>query len=65
MVATVKAKGDTVGAGHLTISGDIDPFADSPTFAIKLALEHLNLPAINDFTKAYAKVTVEPRHTKP
>ncbi len=59
MVATVKAKGDTIGAGHFTISGDIDPFAANPTFAIKASLEHLNLPAINDFTKAYAKVTVE------
>jgi hypothetical protein len=58
-IAALKAAGDTIGDGRLTLSGDIDPFAAQPTFSLRLSLEHLDLPAINELTKAYADVDIE------
>ncbi|MBA2481109.1 MAG: DUF748 domain-containing protein [Planctomycetes bacterium] len=59
LVSTLKARGSTVGGGALEIDGDIDPFAPKPTFTIRLKLERLDLPAINELTKAYANVDIE------
>lgn len=58
-VATLKAEGVTVGGGKLRLSGDIDPFAEKPTFVLRASLEGLDLTAINELLKAYAKVDVE------
>jgi hypothetical protein len=59
LVSTLKAEGATVGGGSLSIDGDIDPFATDPTFTVRVKLEHLDLPAINELTKAYANVDIE------
>jgi hypothetical protein len=58
-VATLKADGETIGGGHLALTGDIDPFAAQPTFSLKLALERVDLPALNPLTRAYADVDIE------
>nr|MBA3709653.1 DUF748 domain-containing protein [Planctomycetota bacterium] len=51
--------GETVGGGRLSLEGDVDPFAKDPTFTLRLALEHVDLPTINELTKAYANVDIE------
>jgi hypothetical protein len=51
--------GVTIGGGKLTVSGEANPFTKSPRFDVDAKLEGVDLTALNDFLKAYAKVDVK------
>ena len=52
-------RGVTVGGGKLNVSGAANPFTESPRFDVNAQLEDVDLTALNDFLKAYAKVDVK------
>lgn len=56
--AKITARGETIGGGHLTLLTQAEPLAEQPHFLVKLELEGVSLPALNDFLKAYAGVDV-------
>lgn len=56
--AKINARGETIGGGHLTLLTQAEPLAEQPHFLLKLELEGVSLPALNDFLKAYAGVDV-------
>ncbi len=57
--AGVTARGATVGGGRLDIQLQLDPVATTPTYQVAAQLTNVNLPALNDFLKAYGKFDVE------
>ena len=57
--ADFRASGTTLGGGELDIHVKLDPLADSPRFDLELALESVNLVALNDFLEAYGKFNVK------
>jgi len=56
--ATIKLQGETIGRGILTIRTQIEPLAQQPHFLLKLQLEQVSLPALNEFLRAYAGIDV-------
>lgn len=56
--ARIDAHGETIGGGHLTVLTQLEPLADQPHFLLKLKLEDVSLPALNDFLRAYGGVDV-------
>jgi hypothetical protein len=58
-LAKLHATGTSIGDGALTVDGSIDPFAEQPTFDIRLSLEHADMRAMNDMFKAYGNFDVE------
>jgi hypothetical protein len=57
--AGVTARGTSVGGGVLDLQLQLDPLAASPTYQVTAQLTNLDLPALNDFLKAYGKFDVE------
>jgi hypothetical protein len=57
--AGVTAHSTTVGGGRLEIQLQLDPVAKAPTYQVTAQLTNVNLPALNDFLKAYGKFDVE------
>lgn len=55
----LKLRGTTIGDGQLGLEMHFDPMASTPAFDLNLALDGLNLPALNDFFRAYANVDLE------
>jgi hypothetical protein len=49
----------SIGNGKLTIKMAINVLKSMPDFDLNLAFEDVNIPALNDFFKAYAKVDLE------
>ncbi|HEX6242001.1 MAG TPA: DUF748 domain-containing protein [Polyangiales bacterium] len=58
-VAEFKLDGVLMRSGQLKITGDIDPFAEKPTFHLKTRLDDLRIAQLNDFLKAYVNVDAE------
>jgi hypothetical protein len=56
--ATIIAEADVYG-GHVNLDVKLDILAEYPTFDIQAEVQHLNLPGLNAFFKAYGKFTVE------
>jgi hypothetical protein len=56
--ATIVLAGETIGEGQLKISTQLEPLAIDPHFLLKLELEKVSLPALNEFMRAYAGVDV-------
>lgn len=52
-------KGVTLGGGKLSVIGAANPFTQSPRFNIDAQLEDVDLTALNNFLRAYAKVDVK------
>lgn len=52
--STLYVKGSSIGNGNLNISGRLNILKEVPDMDIKLALENVNLPALNNYTEAYA-----------
>jgi hypothetical protein len=57
-VATVLVEGVTPGDGRLALSSELEPLAPQPRFHLKLKVDKLSLPAINQFLLAYGNVDV-------
>lgn len=51
--------GVTVGGGELRLEGAANLFTRAPRFDVNASLENVNLVALNDFLRAYAKVDVK------
>lgn len=49
----------SIGGGELAASGELDIVKQLPDFDINLSLEGVDLTALNDFAKAYAKADIE------
>jgi hypothetical protein len=54
----VSLEGESIGGGHLVINIQAEPLAAQPHFYFTLSLQHVALPALNDFLRAYANVDV-------
>ena len=51
--ATIVLEGETIGGGGLKIAAQLEPLARDPHFLLKLELEKVSLPAMNEFLRAY------------
>ena len=56
--STIVLEGETIGGGQLKISAQLEPLAIEPHFLLKLELEKVSLPALNEFLRAYAGIDV-------
>lgn len=56
--ATLLVEGVTPGNGQLSLSSELEPLAPKPRFHLKLKIDKLSLPAINQFLLAYGNVDV-------
>ncbi|HUG11992.1 MAG TPA: DUF748 domain-containing protein [Opitutaceae bacterium] len=56
--ASIRAVGDSVGDGRLEIELDAEPLAQEPHFHLRLKLDAVHLPALNETLRAYANVDV-------
>ena len=57
--ATISLEGETIGSGKLKIGAQAEPLATQPHFLLKLEVEQVSLPALNEFLRAYAGVDVK------
>lgn len=53
------ARGVTVGKGKLTLDGKMNILRQIPDFDMKGKVEHINLPAINDYARSAAGIDFE------
>lgn len=56
--ARIDLNGETIGGGRLRITTQVEPLAIKPHFLLKMELEQVALPALNDFLRAYGGVDV-------
>ena len=56
--ADVEIRAKTIGDGDLRLFGGLDLMAEKPRFKLNLELINVNLPALNDFLRAYGNVDV-------
>ncbi len=57
-LATILVEATTPGNGQLALSSELEPLAPRPRFHVKMKIEKLSLPAVNQFLLAYGKVDV-------
>ena len=57
--ANIEMKGRPLRKGNFKAEMNLDPYAAKPTFALKSEIDGLPLVALNDFAKAYARITFE------
>jgi len=58
-IASFTAQGSTIGGGALRFGGDLDPFASAPQFGVQLALEHIDLTALDGLFIRYEKINIK------
>ncbi|HWA86370.1 MAG TPA: DUF748 domain-containing protein, partial [Opitutus sp.] len=56
--ARIDVRGETIGEGQLTVLTQLEPLAKQPHFLLKVELERVSLPALNDFLRAYGNIDV-------
>jgi hypothetical protein len=56
--ALIAVEGESIGGGKLKIVMHAEPLAAKPHFYLKLQLEDVSLPALNEFLRAYGGVDV-------
>jgi len=54
-----QVSGTTIGGGKLQVMGAANPFVKTPRFDVDAKLEGVDLRALNDFLRAYAKFDVK------
>ncbi len=54
-----EVSGTSIGGGKLRVNGAANPFTESPRFDVDAAMEGVDLTALNEFLRAYAKVDVK------
>ncbi|HEX8060283.1 MAG TPA: DUF748 domain-containing protein, partial [Cyclobacteriaceae bacterium] len=57
--STISATATSIGGGNLTINAGINVLKEIPDMDLDMKFEKINMPALNDFFRAYAKVDVE------
>jgi hypothetical protein len=57
--AGIRAVATTVGGGGLKLNVQLNPLADQPTYQMTCQLTNVDLPALNNFLRAYGKFDVE------
>jgi hypothetical protein len=57
--STISATATSIGGGRLTVNAGINILKEIPDMDLDLKFEKVNMPALNDFFRAYAKVDVE------
>ncbi len=57
--AHIRLTGDLIGGGRLSVWADAEPLAPQPHFEVHGQIEHVSLPALNPFLKAYGGVEVD------
>ncbi len=55
----LQIRGNSIGKGRLAITGKLNILKEFPDMDIAMQLENVYLPAMNDYTKAYAAIDVE------
>lgn len=56
--STIVLDGETIGGGALKMAAQLEPLAHRPHFLLKLELEKVSLPALNELMRAYAGIDV-------
>ena len=56
--ANLMLRAVTLGGGRLTVTGEAEPLAAQPHFELRVILDQVNLPELNEFLRAYGKVDV-------
>ncbi|HEX5658878.1 MAG TPA: DUF748 domain-containing protein [Polyangiales bacterium] len=59
MVAHADFRARALKTGKVHLDGQMDPYAEKPTFTMKAELEQLQIKELNDFLQAYANVDAE------
>src|SRR5690606_32655715 len=57
--SNLKLTGTSVGGGQLLVEADMNILKEIPDFDANLEFTEVNLPALNDFIKAYGKFDIE------
>jgi hypothetical protein len=57
--AALEATGVSIGDGRLTLKMRLNPLQAVPDLDMDLSFENINMPALNDFFRAYGKIDVE------
>lgn len=57
--STISATATSIGGGRLTVNVAINILKEIPDMDLDMKFEQINMPALNDFFMAYAKVDVE------
>lgn len=57
--SSIIVKGDSIGGGALHLDGKMNILPSPPDMNLNVKLENVNLPALSDYTQAYAGVDVE------
>src|SRR5690606_32032564 len=58
MPARLRMTATTDAGGRMQIDGRGEPLADAPRFDVNVEVQHIALPQLNDFLRAYANVDV-------
>ncbi|WP_438480932.1 DUF748 domain-containing protein [Oleiharenicola lentus] len=56
--ARINLHGETIGGGRLNVTTELEPLATQPHFLLKVELENVSMPSLNEFLRAYANVDV-------
>ena len=56
--STLAVKGDTIGGGTLAIDGRLNVLKPVPDMDLNLKLEHASLPALSNYSNAYAAIDI-------
>jgi hypothetical protein len=56
--ANLLIEGDSVGGGRLSVVARAEPLAEQPHFELRVTLDRVNLPELNDLLRAYGNVDV-------
>lgn len=57
--STLIVRGDSIGKGALALDGRLNILKPVPDMDLNLKLEHVHLPALSDYSNAYAAVDIE------
>lgn len=57
--SSVTATATTIGGGELSLVMKLNPLKVIPDLDLNMELENVNMPALNDFFEAYARVDIE------
>jgi hypothetical protein len=57
--STISATASSIGGGRLTLNMGINILKEIPDMDLDMKFEQVNMPALNEFFRAYAKVDVE------